>query len=283
MDPLVANISDTARWVAVFRADETERADAVFKDPFARRLAGEKGQQIASALGFSTENRWSFVARTYLFDQVVMEHVKDGYDLVLNLAAGLDTRAYRLPLPNTLQWVEVDLPGILDYKEKVLAGEKPVCQLESIRLDLSDRPRRNEMLAQISSRAEKILVITEGLIIYLNDNEAAALASDLADQPGIRHWAFDLASPPLLSMIQMEMGSKFKESNITFKFAPEEGEDFFKPFGWKSLASYSFMQAAAKLNRLPAHMVPYAAMPEPPGPRRPFPWSGVCLFENVKS
>jgi hypothetical protein len=40
-DPAIQHISDTARWAAVYRARETERNDALFRDPFARRLAGE--------------------------------------------------------------------------------------------------------------------------------------------------------------------------------------------------------------------------------------------------
>src|SRR5215831_16599529 len=106
MSALIQNISDTARWVAVFRAEESERPDAVFHDPFARKLAGEKGKQIADSVEFSRQNSWSFVARTYLFDQYVMEHVEQGFDMVVNLACGLDARPYRMSLPSSLKWIE---------------------------------------------------------------------------------------------------------------------------------------------------------------------------------
>ena len=106
-DPLIRNISDTARWMAVYRARETRRPDAVFRDPFAKALAGERGEQIAKSVGFGEENDWPFVARTYLFDQVIKAQVAAGADLVLNLAAGLDTRPYRMELPASLRWVEV--------------------------------------------------------------------------------------------------------------------------------------------------------------------------------
>ena len=43
---ILENISDTARWIAVYRAMEPERPDAIFSDPFARRLAGERGEKI---------------------------------------------------------------------------------------------------------------------------------------------------------------------------------------------------------------------------------------------
>ena len=70
-DPLIRDISDTARWMAVYRARETRRPDAVFRDPFAKALAGERGEQIAKSIGFGEENDWPFVARTYLFDRVI--------------------------------------------------------------------------------------------------------------------------------------------------------------------------------------------------------------------
>ena len=44
----VDNVSDTARWVAWYRALETERPDAIFRDPFARRLAGPEGEAIVN-------------------------------------------------------------------------------------------------------------------------------------------------------------------------------------------------------------------------------------------
>jgi O-methyltransferase involved in polyketide biosynthesis len=48
-DPLISNVSDTARWVAVYRAWESARPDALFRDPLAGRLAGERGRAIAAA------------------------------------------------------------------------------------------------------------------------------------------------------------------------------------------------------------------------------------------
>src|SRR6516225_3797644 len=116
--PLLRNISDTARWVAVYRARETERPDALFRDPFARRLAGSRGEQIASAMPIQVRQEWPWAMRTYLIDQFLAGQVKAGVDMVLNLAAGLDVRPYRMDLPATLQWVEVDLPEILAYKEE---------------------------------------------------------------------------------------------------------------------------------------------------------------------
>ena len=89
--------------MAVYRANETDRQDAVFRDPFARALAGERGEQILKAMPFADDNAWPFIARTYLFDRYITRQVKGGADLVLNLAAGLDTRPYRMDLPASLR------------------------------------------------------------------------------------------------------------------------------------------------------------------------------------
>ena len=281
MKQLVENISDTARWVAFFRAEESERPDAVFHDPFARRLAGEKGEQIANAIEFSRKNSWSFVARTYLFDEFIKQHVEQGYDMIVNLAAGLDARPYRMQLPKTLQWIDVDLPAMINYKNEILQNEIPNCELRSIALDLADRKTRLELFRQLNSECKKALVVTEGLIIYLTSKQVAELANDLSSQNHFRRWIFDMVSPALLEMAQKEMGPALKESGAVFQFAPEEGEEFFERYGWKHIESKSKLKTAAMLNRLDDEMKAYADYPEPPGPRRPFPWAGDCLFENM--
>src|SRR5947209_8131260 len=146
-EPLIRDVCDTARWMAVYRARETERDDAVFRDPFARALAGERGERIASALPTADEHVWWFIARTYLFDRFVVRLVKHGADTIVNLAAGLDTRPYRMDLPASLRWVEVDLPDILDYKEEILGDARPACQVERVRLDLSNEDGRRGLFA----------------------------------------------------------------------------------------------------------------------------------------
>src|SRR5215471_14604586 len=184
----IRNISDTARWVAVYRARETERTDAVFRDQFARRLAGERGEQIAATMSFAEKNSWPFVARTWLIDQVISSQVKLGTDMVINLAAGLDSRPYRMNLPASLQWIEVDLPEILTYKEDVLRSQTPACHVERVRLDLSDVAARRELFSELGRKANRALIVSEGLIIYLDEKEVTSLGQDLAVSRSFHHW-----------------------------------------------------------------------------------------------
>ena len=86
-DPLVRSIADTARWVAYHRAEESERPDALFSDPYARKLAGERGELI----GKQMNNAMYIAIRTVLFDTLILEQLaRAPIDMVVNLAAGLD-------------------------------------------------------------------------------------------------------------------------------------------------------------------------------------------------
>ena len=274
------NISDTALWVAVYRARETERSDALFRDPFARKLAGARGEQIARELEKAQRYEWPYVARTLRFDQIVSEQVKQGADLVINLAAGLDTRPYRMDVPASLKWVEVDLPGMIDYKEEILAGEKPRCVLERVRLDLADVPARRELFQRLGSNAKKALVITEGLLVYLSRDENTALARDLAAQPSFRDWAIDLCSPGLLKMLQQNL-SALEKAGSPLKFGPEEGPEFFTSSGWKPIEVYSMLKTAAKIKRLPLGMRLLAFLPESNGRQGSRPWGAVVRLTRV--
>jgi len=276
---LIHNISDTARWAAVYRARETERPDALFRDPFARRLAGERGEEIANAIAFSNQNTWSWIARTYLFDHFITQAIAGGCDLVINLAAGLDARPYRMYLPASLQWIEIDLPGILDYKEEILRDDKPVCALERIRLDLSDASARRELFAKLGSRGSKALVISEGLIVYFAADEVGALAQDLAAPASFQRWLTDLCSPGLLNLLKKKMGTQMGDSAV-LQFAPAEGPAFFGRHGWKPLEVRSFLKTAGQLKRLPLFLKIMARLPESNGAQGSRPWAAACLMSR---
>ena len=278
--PTIRNISDTACWAALYRARETERPDALFKDPFARRLAGARGEAIAATMPFSDKNSWSWMARTYLFDHFIAEQVRNGADMVINLAAGLDARPYRMSLPASLQWIEIDLPEILAYKEGILRAEQPRCALERIALDLGDVSVRRAIFQQLSERAQNVLLLSEGFIIYLSREEVAALAQDLAAVDSFKSWIIDLASPGLLELLQKHMNKQLSEGGSPLKFGPPEGPDFFAPFGWQPADVRSLLKAAAKLKRVPFVMRLLSMLPASNGAQGKRPWGGVCLLQR---
>lgn len=180
-DATVKNVSDTARWVAVYRGDEGRRPFPLFRDPFAEKLAGERGKAIAANLGYQKIMSWIMTVRTTAIDHLILRMLHDGVKVVVNLGAGLDTRPYRLrELPASLKWIEVDFPEIIAYKNGILHDQKTYCQRETRGMDLADRAQRREFLEKLASQSEgKILVLTEGVIPYLPPTAVKELCEDL--------------------------------------------------------------------------------------------------------
>jgi methyltransferase (TIGR00027 family) len=276
-EPAIRNVSDTARWAAFFRAKESERRDALFHDPFAARLAGERGAMAARSMG---ENDWAWAARTYVFDQIISRCVADGADAVVNLAAGMDARPYRMDLPAALRWVEVDLPEILTEKEQILAGETPRCRLERVKLDLADVEGRRALFGRIGSEVERALVVSEGLLIYLTREQVTALARDLAAPASFRDWAMDLVSPGLLEMLQKRFAAG-AHAAAPLRFAPPEGPPFFTPYGWQPAEVHSLFKTAARKGRIGFPMRLLALLPESEGRQGKRPWGAVCRLRRA--
>src|SRR4051812_41712827 len=79
------DVCDTALWVAVYRARESERADALFHDPHARAMAGVRGESIVGALAHGDSMAWSMVVRTAVMDEIILRCVAEGASTVINL------------------------------------------------------------------------------------------------------------------------------------------------------------------------------------------------------
>jgi methyltransferase (TIGR00027 family) len=246
----IENISDTARWVAVYRAMESARPDAIFRDPFAERLAGSRGQAIVDEMRQGRALAWPMIVRTAVFDEIILDAVRNKkIDLVVNLAAGLDARPWRLPLPPALHWVDVDLPAILGYKTEALKDEVPVCRYEAVAADMTDTAARRDLFSRLGAGAANALIVTEGLLVYLEAEQVAALATDLHAQPSFQEWLIDLASPQLLQRMSKTWGKKLEASGAPFRFGPAESTAFFLPYGWREAVYRSLWEEAKRLHR----------------------------------
>src|ERR1051326_3144869 len=219
----ISHVSDTARWVAMYRALESERPDALFRDPYARKLAGEKGEAILKSLPKARKQfSWPMVVGTAVLDELVLKVVtKDGADTVLNLAAGLDVRPSRLPLPASLKWIDADLSPMLGYKREQMAGEKPRCTLEYAPVDLTSHEQRQALFQRVGAAGRKVLVITEGLLVYLTPAQAADLGQALAAQSAFRWWLTDITGPEILERLKKMWGTHLEAAPMLF--GPAEG------------------------------------------------------------
>ncbi len=228
---VIENVSDTAFWVAHYRSVETKRPDALFRDPLAGVLAGDRGRVIANAMPQPFISSWVIAVRTRIIDDFIRQAVDRGVDVVLNLGAGLDTRPYRMELPAFLTWIEADYPRVISYKEDLLAGETPRFKLTRVKCDLADASQRRDVLANANAQAKKMLVLTEGVVPYLTMDEAAALADDLRALDHAAYWIIDFFTPELLKYRQAMMSDKLQ--NAPFRFHPDDWFGFFASHGWR--------------------------------------------------
>ena len=235
--------------MATYRAMESERPDALFRDPCARRLIGDRGEEILDAIPGGRGSAWAMIVRTAVMDEIILRVVREGVRQVVNLAAGLDARPYRLGLPADLRWVEVDLPDLLARKREVLADDVPVCDLETVDLDLADRDARRRLLGELDARGLPTLVVSEGLLLYLEPGGVASLARDLHASPSFGRWLIDLGSPKLLEWMKRRYSRGMDVESVPFRFAPAEGPAFFEPHGWRAAEVRSHLEEAHRLGR----------------------------------
>lgn len=267
--------------MAEYRAQEFARPDALFSDPLAARLSGERGRIIAAEAKRSFGNGWFFIARTKLIDDLIATSLAEGCDRVIDLAAGLDTRPYRLDLPPDLKWIEMDLPDLTAQKSHELAGETPRCRLSRVAVDLTDAGARSACLAQATAGAANALVITEGLLLYLDEPDVRALAGELRS-PQIKWWIADIIGP-LVVALSSRAALRGKLNNAPVVFGPDNGIAYFEQAGWRVESVRSQLEAAAEWRRLSLVMRLLARLPkaDPRSPGRSL-WSAVMRLSQAE-
>lgn len=238
-------------WVAYYRAKETERHDAMFRDPLAKLLVGDRGERIAKGFGPTGRyTEWSIISRTVIIDDYIREGIAGGVDAVLNLGAGLDTRPYRLELPASLQWVEADFPNIVEHKRRLLAERAPHCRLQRTGVDLADVVARHRFLAEAAPEAKNVLVLTEGVIPYLSEQQVADLAFDLTTHPRFAYWVGEYFSPLVYKYLKAAARSRVM-ANAPFQFFPADWLGFFERNGWVKKELRYGSEVAERFGRTP--------------------------------
>jgi methyltransferase (TIGR00027 family) len=151
---IATSVGATAVMVALARAAETASADPLIRDQFAEplvstpELAGVREQVTAwwtpepdDPDGGAADSQQMInyqAVRTHFFDAYFADAVAAGIRQVVILAAGLDSRAYRLDWPAGTAVYEIDLPKVLEYKAETLAGHgaTPIADRRPVPVDL---------------------------------------------------------------------------------------------------------------------------------------------------
>ena len=192
--------------VAAARARETESADPLIVDPFARVLVDGAGtgmwetfidesvtERIKAAdpeAAAIFENMLGYQAvRTHFFDAFFTDAANSGIRQVVILASGLDARAYRLKWPAGTVVFEIDQPKVLEYKSQTLAahGATATATLREVAIDLrQDWP--TALRAAGFDPTAPTAWLAEGLLMYLPAEAQDTLFTEITElsAPGSR-------------------------------------------------------------------------------------------------
>jgi methyltransferase (TIGR00027 family) len=224
-DEPIQHVTDTALLAAGWRAMESDRSDALFEDPLAAGLAGEWGLRNARAL---PDGAWVVAIRTVVIDAFVRSAISSGIDTIIDLGAGLNTRPYRLELPRSLRWCEVDHPSVIERKIALLRDETPRCSVERWGLDLTERDERRRLFGRIGATSARAMALTEGVIGSLSEDEVGSLADDLRTMPSCELFLTEYFSRRLLRSYQAHQ----RWPAVPVRFDPADPEGFFIEHGW---------------------------------------------------
>jgi methyltransferase (TIGR00027 family) len=194
-DGALRGVGKTALGMALMRAQESRRKDRLFDDPYAQAFAdaaagafsaetAAAGEQVPGGPLARLGEAFAFhaVLRTRFFDDYLLAAAAAGCRQVVLLAAGLDSRAFRLRWPTGTRLFEVDLPDVTGFKETVLARQhaKPTCERIVIPADLRG-PWPARLAAAGFDRAARTAWLAEGLLLYLTAEEATGLLTGIGE------------------------------------------------------------------------------------------------------
>ena len=179
-------VSTTAVGVAAVRAAEAAQPAPLFVDPLAPVF-------VRAAQTFWTVDRvepadrrrvgalifWIRV-RTRFLDDVIARACAEGCRQFVVLGAGLDARAFRLPLPPDARFFEVDLPAVLAFKERVVRDNAftPACDRIVVPADLAG-DWGGDLDRAGFDRAQRTTWLAEGLLVYLTEATREAVVDEL--------------------------------------------------------------------------------------------------------
>ena len=238
----------TALGVAAIRAGETARSDRLFEDPYAEgfvRAAGyERSAEPESPTQIEVMERRRLTAwiavRTRFLDEVVLSACAAGCRQVVLVGAGLDARAFRLDWPAGTRLWELDLPGVLRFKETVVQAEAwvPRCERTTVEVDLSEDWGRPLQQRGFDPQAQ-VVWVAEGLLAYLSVDVRDALIETAAglSVAGSRFGLTVAAAEPLDDRRNTRGEDKAKPRTYKALFqsgAPEDTSRWLRSRGWRA-------------------------------------------------
>ncbi|MFT5425368.1 MAG: methyltransferase (TIGR00027 family) [Gammaproteobacteria bacterium] len=157
-------ISNTAFYCCGVRMEDAKRKRSVCNDIYAERFMDERGRNIYEPFKAEKMPNISNITRCRIIDDYVSIELKNNSSInIITIGAGFDTRPYRTTGGN---WIELDEPQIINYKNEKLPVEECKNTLRRISIDFANETL-TEKLEEIDNSLHTIIVI-EGVFMYLD-------------------------------------------------------------------------------------------------------------------
>jgi methyltransferase (TIGR00027 family) len=234
----VEDVGASALMIAAARARESERSDRLFEDPWAAALASEEGFEL---LARDDSLRPSgpadiYVVRHRFFDDFALGRVREGARQVVVVAAGLDTRAFRLTWPPEVRLFELDQPGVLAYKQAILdeAGASAACERRMVAVDLRDAWAPALLRAGYDPTLP-VVWLAEGLLCLLPRSSLHELLDTTAKLSCVDSalGTDTLSSAVLASDSLPEWSPSYDEADAPLVYGTDRPADLLAKHGWK--------------------------------------------------
>ncbi len=258
-------IALTAHWTAAIRAQESARPDRLFDDPWAALLAGPEGDAWLQGLPDQLRQGTATFQpiRTRFFDDLLLRATaqKQIRQVVL-LAAGLDTRAFRLSWPAGTRLFELDQPGLLDYKARLLsaAGAIAACERNTIGVDLAAESWPEALYAAGFTPEERTVWLLEGFLFYLEEADVLQMLDQVSALAAPGSWlGLDVTNRAMLtSPWRRDWLESLRRAGTPQRSAMDEPEAVLGARGWQ-VTVVQPGEDAANYGRWPYPVAPRAA------------------------
>ena len=225
-------VSETMLVPLYSRALESKKQNPDYVDKTAIKVMDSLDYDFKKRFKTSTNkmNFWGCSARTIILDEETNKYIKENpYATIINIACGLDDRFTRVD-NGQIKWYNIDFQDIIDLREKLIDPNERVTNIASSALDFT-------WIDKIENK-EKVLVIAEGFLMYLEEEEVKQLFNQIETHFGEVELLIEFTSAWMVK--NQNMHDTIRTTGAVFKWGVNESRDFEKLCpSYQMLADYN--------------------------------------------
>ena len=223
-------ISETMLQTLFARAKESQSSRRAIYDEKAVEIVKQLDYDFSKANDDKAMHN-GVVARTIVLDQLVKKYVSTHtQSLIINLACGMDTRCYRFK-NQYKHWYNLDLPETIQVRNQFLPPEKNIHSIAASAMD-------PDWLKQVQYHGEEVLVIIEGLTMYLQEEDVKRIFEIIQHFEKVTIFV-EVMNPWVCKHFKEK---SIEQSQAKFSWGIRSGKEFGKIVHFQSIEDHSLTE-----------------------------------------